>query len=37
MVAYTAVLPVDRAACDWFARCLAGHRHRIGARKRTRP
>lgn len=36
MVAYTAVLPVDRAACDWFACRLASHRHRIGTRKRTR-
>lgn len=36
MVAYTAVLPVDRAACDWFARRLAGHRRLIGTRKGTR-
>jgi hypothetical protein len=36
MVAYTAVLPVDRAACDWFARRLAGHRGRIGTCQGTR-
>lgn len=35
-VAYTAFLPVDRAACDWFARRLTAHRHTIGTRKGTR-
>ncbi|WP_408612819.1 hypothetical protein [Glycomyces luteolus] len=35
-VAYTALLPVDRAACDWLARRLAAHRRRIGTRKGTR-
>ncbi len=35
-VAYTAFLPVDRAACDWFARRLTAHRRAIGTRKGTR-
>lgn len=35
-VAYTAFLPVDRAACDWFARRLSAHRRSIGTRKGTR-
>jgi hypothetical protein len=35
-VAYTAFLPVDRAACDWFSRRLAAHRRQIGTRKNTR-
>lgn len=35
-VAYAAFLPVDRAACDWFARRLAAHRRSIGTRKGTR-
>jgi hypothetical protein len=36
VVAYTALLPVDRAACEWFARRLAAHRRTIGTRKGTR-
>ena len=35
-VAYTALLPIDRAACDWFSRRIAAHRRQIGTRKRTR-
>ncbi|WP_199044672.1 HARBI1 family protein [Glycomyces salinus] len=35
-VAYTAFLPVDRAACEWFARRLIAHRRSIGTRKGTR-
>lgn len=36
MVAYTAVLPVDRASVEWFARRLAGQRRKLGTRKGTR-
>ena len=36
MEAYNAVLPVDRAACDWFAGRLARRRRRIGTREGTR-
>ncbi|WP_035697787.1 HARBI1 family protein [Glycomyces tenuis] len=35
-VAYTAFLPVDRAACDWFARRLTTHRRQRRTRKGTR-
>ncbi len=35
-VAYTAFLPVDRAACDWFTRRLAEHRRNRKTRKGTR-
>jgi hypothetical protein len=35
-VAYTALLPVERAACEWFAHRLASHRRAIGTRKGTR-
>jgi hypothetical protein len=35
-VAYSAYLPIDRAACDWLARTLAAHRRAIGTRRRTR-
>lgn len=35
-VAYTAFVPVDRAACDWFSRRLAAHRRGRGTRKGTR-
>jgi hypothetical protein len=36
IVTYTAILPVDRAAAEWFSRKLAAHRRAIGARKGTR-
>ncbi len=36
IVTYTAVLPVDRAAAEWFSRKLADHRRAIGTRKGTR-
>jgi phage terminase large subunit len=35
-VACAALLPVDRAACEWFARRLAAHHRTIGTRKGTR-
>lgn len=36
IVTYTAILPVDRAAAEWFSRKLAAHRRIIGTRKGTR-
>jgi hypothetical protein len=35
-VPYTAFLPVDRAACEWFARRIATHRRAVGTRRGTR-